>query len=38
MTSNFIDEKSKKSLTDLDYSLDDIKNTKEVCWRKVKNE
>ena len=37
MTS-FIDEKAKKSLTDLDYSLDDIKNTKEVCWRKVKNE
>jgi hypothetical protein len=38
MTSNFIDEKSKKSLTDLDYSLDDIKNSKEVCWRRVKNE
>ena len=37
MTS-FIDEKAKKSLTDLDYSLDNIKNNKEICWRKVKNE
>ena len=37
MTS-FIDEKEKKSLADLDYSLESIKNNKEVCWRKVKNE
>ena len=37
MTS-FIDEKEKESLTDLDYSLDSIKNNKELCWRKVKNE
>ena len=37
MTS-FIDEKEKASLTDLDYSLDSIKNNKELCWRKVKNE
>ena len=37
MTS-FIDEKEKKSLADLDYSLDSIKNNKEVCWRKIKNE
>ena len=37
MTS-FIDEKEQKSLADLDYSLDSIKNNKEICWRKVKNE
>ena len=37
MTS-FIDEKEKESLTDLDYSLDSIKNNKELCWRNVKNE
>ena len=37
MTS-FIDEKEKKSLADLDYSLNSIKNNKEICWRKVKNE
>ena len=38
MTSNFIDEKEKTALADLDYSLGLIKNNKEVCWRKVKNE
>ena len=38
MTSNFIDEKEKASLADLDYSLGLIKNNKEICWRKVKNE
>ena len=37
MTS-FIDEKEQKSLADLDYSLNSIKNNKEVCWRKIKNE
>ena len=37
MTS-FIDEKEQKSLADLDYSLDSIKNNKELCWKNVKNE
>jgi hypothetical protein len=38
VTSNFIDEKEKTALADLDYSLGLIKNNKKVCWRKVKNE
>jgi len=37
MTS-FIDDTAKKSLANLDYSLELIKDNKKICWRKVKNE